>query len=71
MITRTAQRGRGVRLGLNMGERGPGFCMISPYINMDSSIVSPGAFRYLDTDQSGTGTNLELVFKAHPFYSEF
>ena len=40
--------------------------MVLPYINIDSSTICPGAYRYFNTDQSGTGTRLVLVFDTHP-----
>ena len=40
------------------------FCMVLPHININSSIVCPGAHRYFCTDQSGTGTGWNL-FSLH------
>ena len=43
------------------------FCVVLTYINIDSSIVCPGAYRHFDTDQSGTGTNLVPVLPTHMY----
>ena len=45
------------------------FVFVLTYININSSNICPGAYRYFDIDQSGTGTHLEPVFDAHPFLS--
>ena len=51
----------------DMQQMTTGFCMVSPYINTDSSIIYSVAYRYFGTDQLGTSTNLALVFITHPY----